>query len=102
MWIIITTRHQFGFFVGLNNGNGFEQYESWNPNNAGLNPRGYITCSNVSGIHADLKDMNGDGILDRIDYQNYRTGVFDFWVALNKSQKPILKSITRNKLKNVF
>ncbi|MCP3926675.1 MAG: hypothetical protein GY714_29290 [Desulfobacterales bacterium] len=74
---------QFGFWVGLNNGNGFEKYKSWNLNNVGIHPRGYLICTNASGTYADLRDMNGDGLLDRVDYYNHKTGQFGFWVGLN-------------------
>ncbi|MCP3925716.1 MAG: hypothetical protein GY714_24370 [Desulfobacterales bacterium] len=72
-----------GFWVGINNGTDFEPYVNWDKKNAGIQSQGYITGSNGSGVHSDLKDMNGDGLPDRIDYKNYKTGEVGFWVGIN-------------------
>ena len=75
---------QGGLWVSLNNGAGFEGQVLWHsggPNNTDNLPTA------VSGSHnsvtATLRDMNGDGLPDRINYRHAQTLEQGMWVALN-------------------
>lgn len=72
-----------GFWVDLNNGNGFSPSQLWFKTDS--DPRfNYPVRGGPYGIYLSTLDMNADGLTDRIGYRNSITGEGNgFWVALS-------------------
>jgi len=68
-----------GLWVALNTGSGFAPQTRWFQSSHGPANRPRWG----QGELADLIDMNGDGLPDRIAYYNYATSQYGLWVALN-------------------
>jgi len=77
---------QHGMWVALNNGNGFESKQLWF---AGFEPRDNMPLwvSDGSGnTYANLQDVNGDGLPDRIASQHTQTRLQGMWVSINNGK----------------
>ncbi|VEN74598.1 conserved hypothetical protein [Candidatus Desulfarcum epimagneticum] len=89
-----------GFYVGLNNGSGFGAPVKWTSpaGDVSVYPVHVNTTSNTeyaySYIDADLRDINGDGLPDRIQSSHWGSGTSGFHVGLNTGRRPIITSIT--------
>ncbi|MCP4160871.1 MAG: hypothetical protein GY760_12435 [Deltaproteobacteria bacterium] len=83
-----------GLHVALNNGHGFGEFELWLRPGTGAHSGNYVTGIDSDGVYSDLIDMNGDGLLDRVGQHNYKTNTSGLHVALNKTKKYLLESIT--------
>jgi hypothetical protein len=51
---------------------------------SGNNGQNMPRWSSSSGDYTILKDMNGDGLPDRVAHYNYSNGVAGLWVALSE------------------
>ena len=73
---------------------GFDPIELWLPAGQGAQRYNYPTGSNSSGVYSELRDMNGDGLPDRVGHHNDLTGVSGLHVSLSKASQPRLVKIT--------
>ncbi|MCP4993428.1 MAG: hypothetical protein GY934_06540, partial [Gammaproteobacteria bacterium] len=74
---------QYGIWVALNNGSGFEPMTRWEYT-ATNNWQYYLEyTAETSNVYSTFLDMNGDGLPDRVNHHNYQTGESGIWVALN-------------------
>jgi|GEM_PF-3167751 len=76
----------YGLYVGLNNGNGFDSPTEWLDNNAWghANDRFPINKDNQL-TYRTLIDMNGDGLTDRVS--NMYNGDYGLYVGLNNGNR---------------
>ncbi len=78
------TTGQYGLWVLLNNGSGFNAPQNWGTATAlGQSENGFPRWSGTSGDYTGLVDMNGDGRPDYVAHYNYTTGQYGLWVLLN-------------------
>ena len=81
-----TQTSELGFWVAINNGNGFDPETKWfdSPNKYGP---AMAEWRGVNGnnryLYSTLMDMNGDGLADRVFHYNYDTDEPGLWVAFN-------------------
>lgn len=88
---------EYGLWVSINTGAGFEKKKKWwfSPT---INATYPSWISSPSGnIYRDLKDMNGDGLLDRIEDYDHNTDQHGLFVSLNNSASPKLNFIRNSK-----
>lgn len=77
-----------GLWVALNNGSGFDSQQLWFTgmvDDARDNMPLWVSDGSNS-IYANLIDMNGDGLPDRVSIQNAQTKELGMWVAINNGQ----------------
>lgn len=72
-----------GIFVHLNTGNsfGYSFHRRWHVSTH--QQQNYVTWRDDGNTYSDFIDMNGDGLLDRVDHYNYTTSDDGIWVSLN-------------------
>ena len=83
-----------GLHVALNTGSGFGEFELMSPLNNGTASNNYVQGSNNSGIYSMLRDINGDGLLDRLGSHNYQTSTYGLHAALSQGNHPFISAIT--------
>jgi len=74
---------EYGMFVNINTGNSFGAsfHEKWG--SSATMQQNYLTWIQNGNVLSDYVDMNGDGLLDRVDHMDYATGDDGLWVSLN-------------------
>ncbi|MCI5065507.1 hypothetical protein MRY87_07270 [bacterium] len=88
------------FRVSLNTGDGFEPAQIWYDSPGFF--LDYIQHSNGSGVFADIIDMNGDGLPDRVsDEDLLNPNEKAFHVSLNQARAPVLEQITNGHGKTI-
>ena len=68
---------QMGYWVQINSGSGFSDFQNWGANATQIYQ--HIPDQN-SGT---FKDVNGDGLPDRIHQYNYQSNQYGYWVQIN-------------------
>lgn len=76
-----------GFWVALNNGNGFEPVTNWTPSRWDGDPRRKIKQIDNGGLWRGFMDINGDGLTDRVEHWNESTRQLGIWVSLNDGDR---------------
>lgn len=72
-----------GIWVSINNGSGFDPKANWLPS-AVLEEHAYLFHREDTGTRRDLTDINGDGLPDRVEYENHELNdAPGMWVRLN-------------------
>ena len=73
-----------GFYVGLNNGAGFDAPQNWITSFvSGETWQNNPIHTDSGQTHSQLTDMNGDGLPDKVAHKNWETGADGFYVGLN-------------------
>ncbi|WP_373003651.1 RHS repeat domain-containing protein [Sulfurimonas sp.] len=79
------TTGQFGYWVQINNGSGFDAITDWGQN-ATEEHQYRPTWSDASGTLSMFLDINGDGLPDRVHHRNYDTSQYGLWVQINNGE----------------
>jgi RHS repeat-associated protein len=74
---------QYGMWVLLNNGNGFETPQNWGTYAALCNAVHAYPSYNGDSVATDLVDVTGDGLPDYVAYYNHCTSQYGMWVLRN-------------------
>lgn len=72
---------QPGIWVSLNTGSGFAPKERWYT--GGHANQNLLEWTSGNTMYSGFVDMNGDGMLDRVDHHDYTTNTPGLWVSLN-------------------
>ncbi|MCP4668998.1 MAG: hypothetical protein GY849_21895, partial [Deltaproteobacteria bacterium] len=86
--------HQYGIWVALNNGSGFDDLALWKASNFGGQRHTYVRRSNEYGDYAAFLDMNGDGLPDRVEHHNYNVHQYGIWVSVNLNGFDLTTSVS--------
>ncbi len=73
---------EWGIWVALNNGSGFDPVVRWQYDTP-RTEQYYSHWADGNSIYAQFLDINGDGLPDRVNHNNYVNSELGIWVALN-------------------
>ena len=74
---------QYGMWVSLNTGSGFEPLTKWSLEVTHINQYRPTYLNDDGSEFSSFVDINADGLPDRVNHYNHSTGQYGLWVALN-------------------